>query len=97
MRTPVPRIVAKPAAARTADTQQSTHTQRRQLATPLTLFCNGFTLLQKLEWKCLVFWGLTHTFDTSTLVVMLLNATAEITGAYITLCKAKPTNMADHK
>ena len=43
------------------------------------------------------FFGLTHTFDTSTPVVMLLNATAEITGAYITLCKAKPTNMADHK
>ena len=43
------------------------------------------------------FFGLTQTFDTSTLVVMLLNATAKITGAYITLCKAKPTNMADHK
>lgn len=47
MRTPAPRIVAKPAAA-AADTQQSTHTQRRQLATPLPLFCNGYTWLQNL-------------------------------------------------
>ena len=63
MRTLVPRIVAKPAAA---DTQQSTRTQRRQLATPLPLFCNGYTWLQKLRYS-----GITHAFDTFTLVVML--------------------------